>query len=101
MAHKGRKDTGSLKVEHPLTGPASACRLPSDMFPAQTRGDKDRLIFSVRLEKERGTADTIGVCVGWLWQQIPAKSCYSLRCVIHSSRGIGPRSWAPLKSQAA
>ena len=68
MAHKGRKDTGSLKVEHPLTGPASACRLPSDMFPAQTRGDKDRLIFSVRLEKERGTADTIGVCVGWLWQ---------------------------------
>ena len=63
MAHKGRKDTGSLKVEHPLTGPASACRLPSDMFPAQTRGDKDRLIFSVRLEKERGMADTIGVCV--------------------------------------
>lgn len=49
----------------------------------------------------RSTADTIGMYRGCLWWQRPVESCYSLRWVLHSPRGIGPGSLVPRQCQAA
>ena len=81
-------------------GPAYVFRQSSGICFPPRQGEGERsgclgLTCSVWPGRGRDTAVTVVMCGDCLKQQRPVGSCYSLRWVMQSPRGIGPGSWVP------